>query len=66
MSDETFLSNSQLKEETLPSGEKRIVSLESGHPCDWTEEQNYMFRLSKFQDDLKYWLKNGTSVVKVC
>lgn len=35
-----------------------MVSAESGHPVEWTEEQNYMFRLSSFQNDLIYWLKH--------
>jgi len=30
---------------------------------EWTEEENYKFRLSAFQDDLKYWLKDG---IKKC
>uniref|UniRef100_A0A182IYZ3 Methionine--tRNA ligase, mitochondrial n=1 Tax=Anopheles atroparvus TaxID=41427 RepID=A0A182IYZ3_ANOAO len=52
--DETFLTDSQLKENER--GEK--CSSESGHPVEWTEEQNYMFRLSRFQDDVRYWVKS--------
>lgn len=52
--DETFLTESQLKEKY---GIK--VSEESGHPVEWTEEVNYMFKLSKFQDDILYWIKSG-------
>lgn len=50
--DETFLTESQL---TVVNGEK--VSLESGHPVEWSEEENYMFRLSDYQDDVIHWAK---------
>lgn len=43
----------------LPSGKTVKVSAESGHPVEWSEEQNYVFRLSSFQDDLKYWLRQN-------
>uniref|UniRef100_A0A182QE22 Methionine--tRNA ligase, mitochondrial n=1 Tax=Anopheles farauti TaxID=69004 RepID=A0A182QE22_9DIPT len=51
--DETFLTDNQLKENER--GEK--CSAESGHPVEWTEEQNYMFRLSRYQDDVRHWVK---------
>ncbi|XP_019554977.3 methionine--tRNA ligase, mitochondrial [Aedes albopictus] len=51
--DETFLTDSQLKENDR--GVK--VSAESGHPVEWTEENNFMFRLDKYQDDVLYWIK---------
>lgn len=51
--DETFLTESQLKE----NDKKEKVSAESGHPVQWIEESNYMFRLAKFQDDILYWIK---------
>lgn len=36
------------------------MSADSGHPLEWTEEQNYMFQLSYFKDDLLKWLgENG-------
>ncbi|CAH1641398.1 unnamed protein product [Spodoptera littoralis] len=34
------------------------VSIESGHKVEWTEETNYMFRLSAFKSHLQQWLKN--------
>lgn len=55
VSDETFLTDSQLK--TNPDGTK--VSLESGHPAQWTEETNYVFELDKFKDNILYWIKKG-------
>lgn len=59
VSDETFLTDSQLR---LDEASGQRFSLESGHPVEWTEEQNYMFRLSKLQDDIIYWLKQGGRV----
>lgn len=50
VSDETFLTESQLQ----IVGNKK-VSLESGHPVEWTEEENYMFKLSDYQDEVVYW-----------
>jgi methionyl-tRNA synthetase len=49
-----------LVEKILPSGKIIKVSRESGHIVEWTEEENYKFQLSKFQNDLKYWIKDGT------
>lgn len=49
-----------------PNGEKTLIASESGHPVEWVEEQNYMFRLSNFQDRLIHWLtKNGKLIISV-
>lgn len=55
ISDETFLTESQLK--LRDDGQK--VSIESGHPVEWSEEDNYIFKLSQFQDDVIHWIKSG-------
>lgn len=55
VSDETFLTESQLKE----NDKNEKVSAESWHPVHWVEETNYIFRLAKFQDDILYWIKQG-------
>ncbi|XP_019756667.2 methionine--tRNA ligase, mitochondrial [Dendroctonus ponderosae] len=60
--DETFLSDSQLNE-VERDGQKLLVSAESGHPVEWSEEPNYIFRLSAFKDDLIYWLKKNEKAV---
>lgn len=52
LQDETFLTESQLKTEN-----NQKFSIESGHPVEWTEEENYMFKLSDYQDDVVYWAK---------
>ena len=33
------------------------VSAESGHPVEWTSEENYMFRLSQLSTQLSDWLR---------
>lgn len=38
------------------TGETRKVAMESGSSVEWTEEENYKFRLSAFQDRLVAWL----------
>lgn len=59
VSDETFLTDSQLKVDAS-SGQR--YSLESGHPVEWFEETNYMFRLSNIQQNVIDWLKRGNKV----
>lgn len=63
ISDETFLTDSQIKEIVSPSGNKILVSVESGHPLEWTEEQNYMFKLNSFKDDILKWLRANGDIV---
>ncbi|XP_017464754.1 PREDICTED: methionine--tRNA ligase, mitochondrial isoform X1 [Rhagoletis zephyria] len=59
VSDETFLTDSQLRLDTATGAR---FSLESGHPVEWTEETNYMFRLSEIQENVIYWVKKGGHV----
>lgn len=58
--DETFLSDSQLM--TDPVSKKR-VSIESGHPVEWSEEENYMFKLTQYQDEVIYWARHENRIV---
>ncbi|XP_048507080.1 methionine--tRNA ligase, mitochondrial isoform X2 [Athalia rosae] len=60
--DEAFLSTSQLEDRKNANGETVKVSIESGHPVEWAEEDNYKFRLSVLQNDLKHWLKDENTV----
>lgn len=57
--DETFLTESQIIDKTLPNGSKIKVSLESGHQVEWTRETNYLFRLSALQTQLLDWYKQN-------
>ena len=45
--DETFVKESQIEERTDGSGNVVRVSAESGHVLEWTEEENYVFKLSR-------------------
>ncbi|GAB0096481.1 Methionine--tRNA ligase, mitochondrial [Sergentomyia squamirostris] len=58
VSDETFLTENQLKED----GKGGKISLESGHPCEWTEELNYMFKLGALQQEVVRWASKEGSV----
>ncbi|KAH0554754.1 hypothetical protein KQX54_012562 [Cotesia glomerata] len=61
VSDEAFVPESELLEKV--SNSKTIkVSAASGNLVQWMEEDNYKFKLSSMQDDLKYWLKNVKAV----
>nr|CAI5858281.1 unnamed protein product [Callosobruchus analis] len=62
--DETFLTEAQLKEVTCQNGDTLLVSLETGHPVEWTKEENYMFKLNSFRDDLIRWLKSDENLVR--
>nr|XP_023018035.1 methionine--tRNA ligase, mitochondrial-like [Leptinotarsa decemlineata] len=62
--DETFLSNSQLKQKQENDGTESYISAESGHPVEWTTEQNYMFKLSNFRNDLEYWINRNEKVIR--
>ena len=63
ISDETFLSSTQVKEVVSASGEKVKVSVESNHPVVPMKEENYMFRLSAYQGKILEWLESGPVIV---
>ncbi|XP_039281334.1 methionine--tRNA ligase, mitochondrial isoform X2 [Nilaparvata lugens] len=62
VADEAFLTESQLKVQKLSDGREINVSSESGRIVEWTEEDNYKFKLAHFKDDLLHWLKNEKTV----
>ncbi|KAH8873473.1 Methionine--tRNA ligase, mitochondrial [Schistosoma japonicum] len=35
------------------------IAKETGNPVEWIEEENYMFKLSSFKNDLHRWLDSG-------
>ncbi|KAL2815599.1 putative methionyl-tRNA synthetase [Aspergillus cavernicola] len=60
VSDETFYPQSQVHLSLDPAtGEKRMVSIETGKEVEWSSETNYHFRLSAFQDRLLELYKTG-------
>ncbi|CAH2096819.1 unnamed protein product [Euphydryas editha] len=56
VNDEAFVPESHTRDEITKDGKVK-VSTESGHKLEWTEETNYMFRLSEFKKHLQEWLK---------
>ncbi|XP_075752754.1 methionine--tRNA ligase, mitochondrial [Pelodiscus sinensis] len=61
--DECFLSQAQVTERPDAQGHPCKVSLESGHQVHWTKEENYMFKLSEFQEPLRKWLQGNRHVI---
>nr|XP_005000772.2 methionine--tRNA ligase, mitochondrial [Cavia porcellus] len=62
-SDECFLPEAKVTRQPGPSGESCPVSLESGHPVSWTEEENYIFRLSQFREPVQRWLRSNPRAI---
>lgn len=61
MLDETFISDMELRQKKNESKDNNLFS-KFKNSLEWTEEQTYKFKLASFQDDLKHWLKDGTSI----
>ena len=61
-SDESYLTEAQTieVESTDEAGQPTTqrVSSESGHPVQYFEEENFMFRLSAFEKELLQWLED--------
>lgn len=62
VSDEAFYTSGQVQEALdEKTGSKIMVSTETGQPVEWTVEENYKFKLSACQDNLKQWLSANPS-----
>ncbi|XP_049850410.1 probable methionine--tRNA ligase, mitochondrial [Schistocerca gregaria] len=59
VSDESFLTDTQVADELSPSGTPtgKKISLESGNSAIWVAEENYKFRLSNYQNRLIDWIQ---------
>ncbi|EGG17882.1 methionyl-tRNA synthetase [Cavenderia fasciculata] len=57
-SDEAFLTEEQIEDKVINEKTKETikVSKESGNPVVFTVEENYMFKLSAFKEQIKEWL----------
>lgn len=62
-SDECFLPEAKVSRRPGPSGDPCPVSAESGHPVSWTQEENYIFRLSRFREPLRRWLRDNPQAI---
>ena len=61
--DESFVSALDVEKKLMPDGQTLTVSKESGHRVEWVTEENYMFRLSEFSEQLTHWLQqDGTAI----
>ena len=65
VTDECFYTNSQVAEVTLASNDLggRYVSVETGSPVEWTQEENYMFSLTSFRDQLFGHIKSNPGFI---
>ncbi|KAI7901075.1 tRNA synthetases class I (M)-domain-containing protein [Cokeromyces recurvatus] len=64
ISDEAFYTNSQVQEVIdEKTGQKIMVSIETGQPVEWTSEENFKFRLSAFRDRLLEWIEKNPTVI---
>ncbi|KAJ9119228.1 hypothetical protein QFC22_003720 [Naganishia vaughanmartiniae] len=60
VSDECFYTESQIEERVDEvTGERKKVAIESGSSVEWTEEENYKFRLGAFKERLIDWLESS-------
>lgn len=57
VADEAFVPESQVTEKNDPG--KTKISTESGHPVEWSSEENYMFKLNSMMSDVLHWIKEG-------
>ncbi|XP_051514925.1 methionine--tRNA ligase, mitochondrial-like [Myxocyprinus asiaticus] len=62
--DESFLTPTQVTDSTDSVGRQIKVSTESGHKVEWMKEDNYMFRLSEFRDELLQWFRSNPKVIQ--
>ncbi|KAF7731198.1 Methionine--tRNA ligase, mitochondrial [Apophysomyces ossiformis] len=63
VSDEAFYASNQVQEIVDEAGNKIMVSIESGQRVEWTEEENYKFKLSAFGDRLLEWIEQNPRAV---
>ncbi|EFA82000.1 methionyl-tRNA synthetase [Heterostelium album PN500] len=65
VSDEAFLTNDQVQDGMSPVTPQNPVSkpcklsIESGNPCEWVSESNYMFKLTDFLKPIDNWLSKN-------
>lgn len=65
VTDECFYSDTQVAE-TAPASNPlgvRYVSLETKSPVEWTQEENYMFSLTSFRDQLLEHIKRNPDFI---
>ena len=63
ISDEAFVTQQNVSDTVDKKGNPIKVSTESGNPVTWVTEENYMFRLSAFQEPLLKWYRENPSCI---
>ncbi len=63
MSDESFLTDTQVREAQDENGNSFMISKESGNRVEKLREHNYKFKLSAFQGRLLEWLEASPNVI---
>ncbi|MBW0509178.1 hypothetical protein O181_048893 [Austropuccinia psidii MF-1] len=64
VSDESYYAANQVHKTLDPvTGAQVMTSIETGQPVEWIKEENYMFKLSAFQDRLLSWLTNNQTAL---
>lgn len=63
VSDETFVSSTEISEKEI-DGKMVKVSTSSGHQLEWLKEENYMFRITSFHDQLRTWINSSPDIIK--
>lgn len=61
-SDETFVPESQILDVTDKNGNVQKLSSETGNALEWMEEDNYMFRLGTFKQQILDWVQKDDVV----
>nr|XP_033327698.1 methionine--tRNA ligase, mitochondrial-like [Megalopta genalis]XP_033327700.1 methionine--tRNA ligase, mitochondrial-like [Megalopta genalis] len=61
-SDEAFIPDAEVIEQKNEAGKSIYLTANSESLVEWVKEETYKFRLTSFQDDLLYWLKNENTV----
>ncbi|XP_014272431.1 methionine--tRNA ligase, mitochondrial isoform X1 [Halyomorpha halys] len=59
--DEAFVPDNQVTK-IVADGKEVPICADSGRPVHWVEEENYKFKLSLFQNEVRYWLEKEDSV----
>eukprot|EP00331_Platyophrya_macrostoma_P033963 CAMPEP_0176442230 /NCGR_PEP_ID=MMETSP0127-20121128/21686_1 /TAXON_ID=938130 /ORGANISM="Platyophrya macrostoma, Strain WH" /LENGTH=662 /DNA_ID=CAMNT_0017827193 /DNA_START=258 /DNA_END=2246 /DNA_ORIENTATION=- len=63
VSDEAFVTPQYITDGVDRDGKPCKISTESGNPCVWVTEENYMFRLSAFKDRLLEWYRSNPGCI---
>ncbi|CAL6038118.1 Methionyl-tRNA_synthetase [Hexamita inflata] len=63
VSDECFVTDTNLKDGVNKKGEACKVTIDGDVPCVWHSEENYMFKLTAFKDKLLEFYEQNPSVI---